>query len=83
MAIYQGDGICSHVEIPPSAIDRLNSRINNLSSSVSTLQYEKASEKRVDGIDEVIENILEDVIPSIIEDIPTEELTDNEIDDLV
>lgn len=37
MAIYQGNGICSHVEIPPSAIDRLNSRINSVSSRVSAL----------------------------------------------
>lgn len=31
------DGECSYVELPPSAIDRLNSRINSVSNRVSNI----------------------------------------------
>lgn len=37
MAMYQGDGVCTYVEIPPSAIDKLNSRINSVSNRVSNI----------------------------------------------
>lgn len=82
MIIEHVDVEYSYKELPQTDIDKLNSRINNLSSSVNTrianIEEEKASEVRVDGIDEVIENILEDIIPSIIEDSADDTMDDFE-----
>lgn len=37
------EGVCSYVELPPSAIDRLNSRINSVSNRVSNITpYEES-----------------------------------------
>lgn len=37
------DGDCSYVELPPSAIDRLNSRINSVSNRVNNITpYEES-----------------------------------------
>ena len=51
MAIYHGDGICTYVEIPPSEIDRLNSRINSVSNRVSNTEY------KVDTLTEDVSNL--------------------------
>lgn len=37
MAIHHVEGECSYVEVPPSAIDRLNSRINSTNARVSQI----------------------------------------------
>ena len=37
------EGVCSYVELPPSEIDRLNSRINSVSNRVSNITpYEES-----------------------------------------
>jgi len=43
MAIHYVDGECSYVELPPTAIDRLNSRINNTNSRINTVSNEVAN----------------------------------------
>lgn len=43
MAVHYAEGVCSFVELPPSAIDRLNSRINSVSNRVSNITpYEES-----------------------------------------
>lgn len=72
---------CSLVELPPTDIEKLNNKINYTNSRISNVNSslnkkisnvqnevdERATEERVDGIDMVIESILEDIIPTIID----------------
>lgn len=51
MATYYEEGVCLYVELPPSAIDRLNSRINSVSSRVSNTEY------KVDTLTEDVSNL--------------------------
>lgn len=79
------EAVGSNMKLPTSAIDRLNSRISNVSAyanqrinNVEAEMETKATEERVDGIDEVIENILEDIIPSIIEGEPSDDYMEDD-----
>ena len=79
MKIYEVP--CTNVPLEPSAIDKLNRRISNTNQRISNVEAEvetKATDERVDGIDEVIENILEDIIPSIIEGEPSDDYMEDD-----
>lgn len=48
------EGVCSYVELPPSAIDRLNSRINSVSNNVASITPYTESKTAYIGDTEVI-----------------------------
>ena len=86
MAIHYVDGECSYVELPPSAIDKLNKKINNVSNRVSNITpYEESKQAYIGDTETTFVKAKEGMInASVITEsglsVPiTLEITDSEI----